>query len=168
MSKRKSRIRGFTLLELLVVITILVILASAIIVAVGRAQIYARIKLVEGHLQLLKGALSRYCDDFGDYPPSDGDGLKGAASLYECLMTEKKNGPYVKAGDIPTKDLPTGDTAFADQWKNPIYYLHHHDYGNKPPNKKEYRLIAPGPNGIFEEGDASSDDIVNWNKAKPE
>ena len=160
---------GFTLLELLTVITIIAILGVALYSALSTIRMRARISITKGHFDLLKQALSRYEGDFDDYPPSDGDGLKGAQNLYECLTTTKKGGPYVAPGDIPTCD-PTGngDTAFADQFKHPIYYMHHHDYKNQPPNKQTFRLISPGPNGNYEDGEKTTDDIVNWDKDKPE
>ncbi|MEI6231582.1 MAG: type II secretion system protein [Planctomycetota bacterium] len=160
---------GFTLLELLVVITIIAILGAAIMASMGAIQRNTRVNLTKTQFQLLKSALDRYVGDFDDYPPSEGDALKGAQSLFACLTTTKKGGPYIQAGDIPTVD-PTGngDTAFADQFKHPIYYLHHRDYHNQVPNKHDFRLISWGPNGRYEDGDRNSDDIVNWNKDKPE
>src|ERR1700754_3837137 len=80
--------KGFTLLELLVVISILAILATAIITSIAHAQNSAKRSMTEGNIKLLQSALARYETDFDDFPPSYGDGLKGAASLYECLMTE--------------------------------------------------------------------------------
>jgi prepilin-type N-terminal cleavage/methylation domain-containing protein len=160
---------GFTLLELLAVITIIAILSAALLTTMGIVQRKSRENLTKSHFQLLKSALDRYAGDFDDYPPSDGDGLKGAQSLYECLSTTKKGGPYLQPGDIPTCDASgNGDMAYADQWKHPIYYMHHHDYRNQAPNKHDFRLISAGPNGRFEDGDKNSDDIVNWNKDKPE
>src|SRR5436189_5907833 len=112
---------GFTLLELLIVISILAILATVIITSIRHAQIATKRNLTEGNIKLLMSALHRYEGDFDDFPPSLGDPLKGAGSLYECLMTEKKGGPYIKAGDIKSVDTGNGDTAFADGWGRPIY-----------------------------------------------
>jgi len=159
---------GFTLLELLIVITILAVLASVIIVSIRHAQSAAKRNMTEGNLKLLMSALARYETDFDDFPPSLGDATKGAASLYECLMTEKKNGQYVKPGDIKSIELENGVTVFADGWNRPIYYLHHRDYGNRPPNKRDFRLMSAGADGRMEEGEKGSDDVVNWNKDKPE
>jgi hypothetical protein len=116
---------------------------------------------------LLKAALSVYETDFDDFPPSNGDGIKGAASLYKCLTTEKKNGPYIKLGELAPCTTEDGSSAFADGWNRPVYYLHHHDYRNKPPNKRDYRLMSAGPNGVYESGNKGSDDIVNWEIDNP-
>lgn len=162
--------RGFTLIELLVVITIISILSALILGVMAAVQKSSKIRLTEARFQLLKSGLDRYEHDFDDYPPSNGDdGIKGAISLYECLITEKKGGPYVKLSDIPTLDATgQGDTAFSDAWNKPIFYIHHRDYRNQPPNKHEYRLISGGPDKVFDGGAKESDDIVNWNKEKAE
>jgi type II secretion system protein G len=162
------RARAFTLIEILIVIAIIATLAGLLMTAVASARTQAKIRLVQGRITLLKTALASYENDFGDYPSSDGDdGLRGAANLYACLMTDRKNGPYVKLSDLPTINN-NGDTVFADEWKKPIYYIHHRFYHNEAPNKHEYRLISGGPDGVFQGGEKNSDDIVNWNKDKPE
>jgi general secretion pathway protein G len=160
---------GFTLIELLIVIAIISILSAIILGAMGAVRKNTKITLTQARIStLLKSALDTYEHDFDDYPPSDGDdGIKGAFNLYHCLTTEKKNGPYIKLTDLPNGDY-NGDTVFFDEWKKPIYYIHHRDYRNQPPNKHEYRLISGGPDGVYQGGDPASDDIVNWNKDKPE
>jgi prepilin-type N-terminal cleavage/methylation domain-containing protein len=167
-----ARTRAFTLIELLIVIAIISVLAGLLMGAISAARTQANINLVKGRIKgrikLLQVGLASYENDFGDYPTSDGDdGIKGAANLYAALLTDRKNGPYVKPSDLPTINY-NGDTVFADAWKKPIYYIHHRFYHNEPPNKHEYRLISGGPDGIFQGGDSRSDDIVNWNKEKPE
>lgn len=159
--------KGFTLIELLVVMAILAILSGLILGVMASVQKGSKIRLTEARFQLLKSALDRYEHDFDDYPPSLGDdGIKGGISLYECLITEKKGGPYIKLSDIPSGDAGHGDMAFLDTWNKPIYYLHHRDYRNQPPNKREYRLLSSGPNMIFDGGSKEGDDVVNWNKDK--
>jgi type II secretion system protein G len=162
------RRRGFTLVELLVVIAIISILASMVLVVLGVMNTRAKISTTQARISLIASALDRYVNDFDDYPPSDAtDGKKGALSLYKCLSTEMKNGPYI--GGVPTADL-TGenDVVIVDEWRTPIYYFHHKDYHNQPPNKHDFRLISLGPDRLDQKGTPDSDDIVNWNKAKPE
>ena len=169
--KRMNGSRGFTLIEILVVVAILAILSSLLLGAVVAARTRAKNMAVQATLQGLSAAIERYEGDFTDYPPSDGDssGLLGAENLYECLMTTSKSGPYItKPSDFPSVEGSRGKPMFCDAWNRPIRYWHHHDYGNKVPNKHTFRLISDGANGQFENGDASSDDIVNWKKEKPE
>ena len=164
----KIRARAFTLIEILIVIGIISILAGLLLVAIQSARTNSKINLTKGRLMLLKTALANYENDFSDYPPSDGaDGIKGAANLYAALTTDRKNGPYVKLSDISSINF-NGDTVFADDWNHPIYYIHHRDYHNEAPNKHEYRLTSGGPDGVYNNGAKDSDDVVNWNKEKPE
>jgi prepilin-type N-terminal cleavage/methylation domain-containing protein len=167
--------RGFTLIEMLVVLAIVTILGSLLLAGLSAAKKKANINQVEIIIKGLEAALERYEADFNDYPPSDGDttGMTGAENLYECLRTSAKSGDYLpKSNDYRSVENPkTGKSMFCDVWNRPIVYLHHHDYGNKSPNKHTFRLASAGPNGEFENvnvpGAADSDDIVNWNKAKP-
>lgn len=170
MTNRRSA--GFTLIEMLVVVVIISILSALVLAAVSSARTRAKCLETQGKLTGLEAALQQYEGDFQDYPPSDGDqsGIVGSENLYECLMTTSKGGPYIsRTSDFPTCDPDgKGKPKFSDAWNRPIRYIHHHDYGNKIPNKTSFRLLSDGPNGQAEQGDASSDDIVNWNKLKPE
>jgi type II secretion system protein G len=168
----RGKRRGFTLIEMLVVVVIISILSALVLAAVSAARTRSKAMASKATITGLEAALERYEGDFGDYPASDADntGIAGAENLYECLMTTQKSGPYInKSGDFPSCDPGNKDKPkFCDAWNRPIRYFHHHDYGNKAPNKHSFRMISDGPNGEFEHGDMGSDDIVNWNKEKPE
>lgn len=62
--------RGFTLLELLIVIVIIAILASLLTVAVSSARRGARIAQVRTEIGGLDSALAEFKNQFGEYPPS--------------------------------------------------------------------------------------------------
>lgn len=64
-----SRPRAFTLVELLVVITIIGILAGLITAAAIRARITAKNMAVSMELSQLEMALQSYKEKFGEYPP---------------------------------------------------------------------------------------------------
>jgi len=163
--------RGFTLIEMLVVISIITILAGLVLGALGTARRISKEHATEATLILLKGALERYEEDFQDYPPSEGDltGIRGSEGLWRCLRTDKKNGPYIEPADVRTCDSNgNGELEVADSWNRPIRYLHHRDYQSRNPMKHSYRLLSAGSNGNFEDGIKTSDDIVNWDKSKPE
>jgi prepilin-type N-terminal cleavage/methylation domain-containing protein len=163
--------RAFTLIELLVVMAILSILGAMVIGGVMAARANARKNQVIGEMKMLEAAIARYQNDFSDFPPSEGDdtGLLGNESLLKCLLTDKKEGPYIAAKDFRTGDTNrNGDLEILDVWNKPLRYIHHRDYGKKPPNKREFRLGSGGPNGTWEDGGKDSDDLVNWDKAKPD
>lgn len=163
--------RGFTLIEMLVVISIITILAGLILGALWKARQTAKEQGTATTLKLLGAALQSYELSFQDYPPSEGDpdGIKGSETLFQCLRTEKKDGPYIQSADVKVCDFNNNrELEIADEWNQPIRYLHHRDYGSKNPLKHTYRLISAGPNRVFEDGRKGSDDIVNWNKAVPD
>ena len=163
--------RGFTLIEMLIVISIITILGGLVLTAIGAASRTSKENATRATIKQLEAALMRYESDFQDYPPSDGDsqGMKGSENLWKYLRTEKKEGPYITSKEIRTCDADhNGELEIADAFNHPILYVHHRDYSNKPPNKRTFRLISSGANGKMEDGRRDSDDIVNWDKDRPE
>ncbi len=65
---RQSRRRGFTLVELLVVITIIGILAGLITAAAFRARIAAKQAAIKIEMEQLSMAIERYKNEVGEYP----------------------------------------------------------------------------------------------------
>jgi prepilin-type N-terminal cleavage/methylation domain-containing protein len=162
--------RGFTLIEMLVVIAIISILAGLTLSALSTARTHSKISLTTATIKTLEAAMENYYTDFQDFPPSLGDnqGLRGSANLWHCLTTTKKDGPYLKSGDFNTATDDLGDVRILDAWNRPIRYFHHSDYQSRQPNKHRFRLISDGPSGVFQEDLKGGDNIVNWNKAHPE
>ena len=69
---RKTR-RGFTLVELLVVIVIIGILASLIVVGATAARNGARRAVIKTQIANVEGALARYQSKYGEFPPDFSD-----------------------------------------------------------------------------------------------
>ena len=59
---------GFTLVELLIVIGMIVLLATILLPMVSRVQLQARRTAMAADLQVISQALEAYKSDFGDYP----------------------------------------------------------------------------------------------------
>ena len=136
--------RGFTLIELMVVIVILGILAGLIIPRImGRPdearQAKARI-MIEG----IETALKLYRLDNGFYPSTD-QGLQALveASTIPPVPRNWREGGYLEKGKVPK-----------DTWGNDFVYL-------CPGTQGEFDLLSYGADGQ-PGGEGKNKDITNW------
>ena len=135
MKSRSRRRQGFTLMELLLVMAILVILASLAGFFLLQTQQTAYSQAAQTQIGLFEDLLDAYRLHVGSYP-STSQGLGALKDPPADLSNPKKwKGPYIE------KDIPV------DPWDN--------EYRYEAKNKKEYRLWSMGPDGI----DGTEDDV---------
>jgi len=141
--RRARRARGFTLIEIMVVIVIIGLLAAVIVPTVMGKVDDARVAKAKADIQSLEAALSMYYLDNSKYPSSE-QGL--------TALTQQPTDPSIKHW------RPGGylERVSKDPWGNPYLYTFPSTHG------KQYDLYTLGADGQ-PGGDGINADIGNWN-----
>ncbi|RMG57021.1 MAG: type II secretion system protein GspG [Deltaproteobacteria bacterium] len=138
MSERKRGTRGFTLIEILVVVVIIGLLAALVgprlFSKLGKSK-QAAAKL---QIELLGQALDQFRLDTGRYPTTQ----EGLEALNTNPGIEKWDGPYLK------KKVPL------DPWGRPYIYRSPGEHG-------EYDLFSYGKDGA-PGGSGENEDVTSW------
>jgi len=132
--------RGFTLLELLVVLVIIGLLAGYVgpryFSQIGKSES----KIAKAQIEAFDKALSQYRIDTGRFPSTE----QGLNALFIKPTNEPKwDGPYL------SKAVPL------DPWGKPYIYRY-------PGQKAEYELFTLGKDGA-PGGSGDAADVTNWN-----
>jgi general secretion pathway protein G len=131
---------GFTLVELLVVMVILVLLASLVAPRVIGYLGSSRTKAAKVQIESLSTSLELYKLDTGRYP----DEREGLAALVARPGSVKNwNGPYLKKDKLPT-----------DPWGNAYHYRY-------PGQRGAFDIYSFGADNR-EGGDGENQDVASW------
>jgi general secretion pathway protein G len=130
--------RGFTLIEIMVVVVIIGLLAAVIVPQVVSKVDEARIAKAKEDIQSLETALTEYRLDNSTYPTTE-EGLKALVKQPNDPSVTHWHGPYVQR-------------LSQDPWGRPYQYVYPGTHG------LPYDLYTLGPDGQL--GDKS---IGNWN-----
>jgi general secretion pathway protein G len=133
-TKRKQR--GFTLLEIMLVVSIIVIILGVAISKLGNTTAIAKTMRVQADLQAIKTQLQLYESMNGFYPSSE-QGL-------QALVTQPSNDPHPTRWYQLFRELPK------DPWGSDYIY---HNPGQKNPTG--YDLYSAGPD---RQADTADDD----------
>ena len=134
--------RGFTLLELMVVIVILGILAAIVVPQFMSEPHKARVVQARMQIENLSTALKRYYLDNGQYPTTE----QGLQALVEKPTLGRAPKSYPKEGYMPK--------APKDPWGNDYIYI-------SPGMHGPFDLSSYGADGE-EGGEEENEDIRNW------
>ena len=130
----RKKERGFTLVELMLVVMIIAILAATVAINVAKPQRKARVAKTKSDVQTLEMAVDLFQLDIGRYP----DDLK---ELVEDTGETDWDGPYLKQRTLPK-----------DPWQQTYYY-------DKNPTKGvNFDVYSSGEDKI----EGTEDDIGNW------
>ncbi|GJQ60108.1 MAG: prepilin-type N-terminal cleavage/methylation domain-containing protein [Candidatus Scalindua sp. AMX11] len=141
--------RGFTLTELLVVISIILVITASILTVVPRLNKDTQVKASKTMIDRLEMAIEDYYGDNRSYPSGDIENLK---TLLQPSDTTLKQ--YIEFND---REL-SGDTII-DGWGNSLVYI---SPGNQ--NTVSYDLYSPGSDGTSTTSGSDIDDINNWSR----
>lgn len=132
---------GFTLIEILLVLTILVIMgAIAVPIVTGMGE-KANIKAATVQVQMFEKAIDYYRLDMNKVPDSLEDLINTPS---DQRLAKRWSGPYLPA-----------NRGLRDPWDNEYKY---NPKGKNNPNPGGYDVWSMGPDGQ----DGTEDDIGNW------
>lgn len=140
---QRTERRGFTLIEILVVIAIIATLATAVVMSIGSAPDEAKVARVQSDINVMESALERYRLDMGRYPEEE-EGLAVLVTEPETEEASDWKGPYLKRLQ-------------KDPWKNDYVYVVPGE--NNPASFDIFSYGANGEEGGEGEYDA---EIGNW------
>ena len=130
---------GFTLVEMLVVLTIIALILGLVGPRVLNYLSESRVKTAKLQIESFGSALDLFYLDSGRYPTTS-EGLN--ALVQRPTGIEVWNGPYVKGGKLPS-----------DPWGNPYQY-------RSPMESAPYEIVSYGSDGR-EGGTGIAADISN-------
>lgn len=137
----RQKRKGFTLIEILVVIVIIALIGSFALPTITKRLGFAKKSLVKSKMTLIEGALGQFMIDCGRYPTEE----EGLGALIESPeeLEEKWGDPYLKRSQL------------LDPWGNPYIYV---EEGTA--NMGSYDIVSLGADGV-EGGEGDNEDVFN-------
>lgn len=139
MTGRFYRLKGFTLVELLIVLMIISLLVAVVGPTLYQKINPAKASAARAQMDNLSTAMDSFLLDIGRYPTKR-EGLD--VLFYKPGNLNKWNGPYVK------KELPN------DPWGSPYQY-------RTPGTHGQFEIVSLGADGT-EGGEKENQDLFSW------
>ncbi len=140
--RRRDNDRGMTLIEIMIVLTILGLVMGIVGVAAVSKLKEAKIDTAKLQMKAIEGALEDYLRVAGNYPTTE----QGLEALVARPAGETRwKGPYIKGGKLPK-----------DPWGEQFLY-----YAPGVSGEHEYEIISKGSDKA-EGGEEYAADIKSW------
>ena len=148
--RRNRKTRGFTLVEVILVITIIGILATVFVLTIGSRPDKAKIGIAETQVGIIVSRLEEYKLAVGEYPTEEQGGIKALLTkptFEDETLGGKWAGPYIKKKQLK------------DPWGEELGYevIAAEDDGA---SGETVHVWSYGPNKTDDNGDG--DDIKSW------
>ena len=138
--RKRNKQAGVTLIEMLVVVTIIALLAALVGRNLFKQTDKARVAAARAQIEMFMGALNMYKLDVGSVPSTE----QGLEALWRRpAEVARWDGPYVE------KEIPP------DPWGNPYVYRFPGEHGEMPDITSFGADGQPGGEGV-------NADIVSW------
>lgn len=131
--------RGFTLIEIMVVLTIIAMLAALVVPRLFKNVDKAKVQTTKAQMAILESALAGYKLDVGKFPTTE-QGLEALRT--QPAGVEHWDGPYL------SKEVPM------DAWGHPYVY-------KCPSQHGDYEIVSYGADGQ-PGGEGYDADVVSW------
>ena len=138
---QRNRNQGFSLIEIIVVITIIGVIVGWAATNIFGKQDQAQARIAKSKIVAMSGPLDIYKLDTGKYPTTQ-EGLR--ALLQAPPGVPNWNGPYVKS-----------DAELKDPWRNDLIYRSPGSEG------RPYEIVSLGADGQ-EGGEGANKDLKSW------
>lgn len=187
-NQRNAAVRGFTLVEMLVVVAVIAILAAILIPTVGGARKTALKRKAELECNAIKTAIESFFSDFKYMPWEEGSGkgqfvgddrwaedAESQKAIMAFLRGENKLGKaYIEVSSRDSKAEASDDDdegIFYDPWKNPYHIGIDRNLDQQVEYKgKKYKarvlVLSLGPDGEEADGSGKDDDIRTFDLEK--
>ena len=137
--RKRSREKGFSLIELIVVLVILGLLATVVGPQVMKRLAQGKAEIAKLQVDQLEGAIGLFRFDVGRYPSSS----EGLEALLRDAGIENWSGPYLEKSTVPK-----------DPWGREYEY-------RSPGQHSDFDLWSHGADGT-PGGEDDSADVTSW------